>query len=130
MPIRVELTADGLEENWLEVSEQWTRRELREYLAMTLPAMTESDLWASKVTACHLVTGDLVLDNPALMKDVSDELDLRLVRFAATALLDVANYLLTLGEARKRLSCDGVEVAAPMKMTPTRTTPGKTTPAS
>lgn len=130
MPIRVESVVEELEANWLDVSEHWTRKELLEYVSIPIPLMPASDLWARKVTACHLVSGERVIDDPAMLKEVYDDLDLRLVRFVATAPLEVTGYLLALGEASKRLSCNGVEVAAPTKMTPTRTTPGKTTPAA
>ena len=114
MPIRVECSTPGLEENWIEVDEVWTRRELREY--MSLKGEPFIALWQRKVTACHLVTGDVVVDEPAQVHGLLDELDLRLTRFVTEAVLEATDYLLSLGEVNKRLSLPGVGEAAMTKM--------------
>ncbi len=119
MPIRIECTAPGLEENWLEVTEAWSRRELRDFVTLSGPPFIA--LWERKVTACNLapVTGEPITD-PRLVFGPDgrrDDLDVRLNDFLTGAVLDATGYLLTLGELPKRLLCNGVEVAAPTKQT-------------
>lgn len=109
MPVRVECTTPGMEDNWIEVTDFWTRRELADYVEKSDDEFR--NLWRKKVTACHLVTGDLVIDDPALVHDQIDGLDIRLMRFLTGAVLEATNYLLSLGEANKRLSF-GAGVAA------------------
>ena len=116
MPVRVECTTEGLEENWIEVSDFWTRAELSAYVK------TSGDdfiaLWRRKVTACHLVTGDLVVDDPLLVHEQLDGLDIRLMRFLTGAVTEATNYLLSLGEANKRLSFPGAGAAVKTQMAP------------
>lgn len=119
MPIRVECSTPGLEQNWLEVSEVWTAKELSAFL--TLRGEPFTALFAAKVTDCHMVTAaGTVLTDPAAVLAARDEFDLRLVRFPTTAVLEATDHLLTLGEANKRLSSAGAGVAA-------RTTPAPVT---
>lgn len=123
MPIRVECSTPGLEENWIEVAEVWTQDELREFL--TLRGEPFVAIFARKVTACHLVTPDgTVITDPAAVLENRGKFDLRLVRFPTTAVLEATDHLLTLGEANKRLSSAGAGVAArttpaPVKASPT-----------
>ena len=116
MPIRVECTTPGLEANWLEVSDAWTRRESKEFTSLQGPPFIA--MWQQKVTGCHLVTGEMVIDDPHQVHDQLDDLDLRLMRFVTTAPLEVLTYLVMLGEANKRLSLVGGEVVT-TKNTPT-----------
>lgn len=107
--VRVECTTEGLEENWVEVSDFWTRAELSAY------SKTSGDefisLWRRKVVACHIVTGDLVIDDPLQVHEQLDGLDIRLMRFLTGAVTEATSYLLTLGEANKRLSFPGAGAA-------------------
>lgn len=120
MPVRVSCSTEGLEENWVEVSDRWTRKELTEFL--TLKGKPFLDMFAAKVTACHLVRMDgTVLNDPAQVLLERDELDLRLVRFPVSAVLEATDYLLGLGEANKLLSPGGAGLAAK-----TTRAPGKT----
>lgn len=123
MPVRVSCSTEGLEENWIEVTEVWTRRELTDF--MTQKGQPFLDLFAAKVTAVHLVRMDgTVLTDPANVLLGRDELDLRLFRFPVSAVLEATDYLLGLGEANKLLSPDGAGLAAK-----TTRAPGKTAPA-
>lgn len=117
MAIRIECTTPGLEANWVEVDEVWTRRELQ---AFTRLAGDEYwALWARKVTACHLVLADgAVVEDPTALSARLDDLDIRLLRWLASAVLTATQYLLNLGETSARLSLNGVGVAVPT-MTPT-----------
>jgi hypothetical protein len=120
MPIRVECSTPGLEANWLEVDEVWTRRELREFV--TLRGAPFLELWTRKVTACHieLPHGSVVIDDPAAAALIHDELDVRLLGWLSSAVLVATEHILSLGEASARLSFNGVGVAVP-KMNPTVT---------
>lgn len=116
MPIRVECSTAGLEANWVEVDEAWTRGELRDYTTLKGDAFVA--LWRRKVTGCHLVAQDgVVIDEPERVHELLDGLDLRLVRFVTAAPLEATDYLLGLGEVNKRLSFAGGEVAG-MTRTP------------
>lgn len=120
MPVRVSCSTEGLEENWVEVSDRWTRKELVDFL--TLKGQPFLDMFAAKVTACHLVRADgTVLDDPANVLLRRDDLDLRLFRFPVSAVLEATDYLLGLGEANKLLSPGGAGLAAK-----TTRAPGKT----
>lgn len=117
MPVRVECTTPGLEENWLEVAEVWTRRESKAFVTLNGPDFVA--LWQAKVTACHLTRADgNIIADPHQIHEQVDDLDLRLVRFVATAPLEVLAYLVALGEANKRLSFVGGE-AVTTKTPPT-----------
>lgn len=120
MPIRVECSTPGLEANWIEVDEVWTRRELREFV--TLRGAPFLELWVRKVTACHIEwpDGDVVVTDPAEVPAAHDDLDVRLLGWLSSAVLVATEHILSLGEASARLSSDGVGVAVP-KMNPTMT---------
>lgn len=122
MPIRVECSTPGLEENWIEVAEVWTRKELSEFLTLRGDPFTA--LFARKVTACHLVTADgTVITDPAAALAARDDFDLRLVRFPTAAVLEATDHLLSLGEANKQLSSAGAGVAARTTPAPVKTSP-------
>lgn len=111
MAIRVECATPGLKANWIEVDEVWTRKELQAFVALQGEAYWA--LWGRKVTACHveLVEGG-VLDDPAAVQQVLDDVDLRLLRWLPSAVLMATNHLLRLGEGSALLLLDGVEAAA------------------
>ena len=111
MAIRVECSTPGLEANWIEVDEVWTRKELREFVTLRGAAFLE--LWVRKVTACHieLPYGGGIVDDPAAVPAVHDELDVRLLGWLSAAVLLATEHILSLGEASARLSLDGVGVA-------------------
>jgi hypothetical protein len=109
-----------MEENWVEVTDFWTRGELRRYTEQSGEDFVT--LWRRKVTACHVVTGDLVIDDPLQVHDQLDDLDIRLMRFLTGAVTEATSYLLSLGEANKRLSFAGAGAAVKKTQT-TQTTP-------
>lgn len=125
MAIRMECSSPGLEGNWLEVSEVWSRRELRDLV--TVKGEPFVALWERKVTACNLVTvAGAVITDPRQVygpDGCRDDLDLRLDSFLTSAVLDATGYLLTLGEVSKRLLYAGVEVAATTQTKETTPTP-------
>lgn len=111
MAIRVECATPGLEANWIEVDEVWTRKELQAFVSLQGEAYWA--LWGRKVTDCYIALHDNgAIDDPAMMGLLLDELDLRLLRWLSSAVLMATNHLLSLGEASALLSLDGVGVAA------------------
>ncbi len=121
MPLRVECTLEGYEDNWLEVSDLWLRRELMQYMQATGPAFIA--LWQQKVSGCYLrQASGVVITDPRRVHEQLDEMDVRLVRFINHAPLTATDHLLTLGEVSARLS-SGASAAAKTPMTPTTRTP-------
>lgn len=117
MPVRAECTIPGFEQNWLEVDDVWSRRELTDYLAAK--GAEYRAFWARKVTACHLSTidGETVTD-PAQVYERLDDFDVRLTGFVQQSVLRVTDHLLTLGGMSVRLSFAGAgEAAKTTKMT-------------
>ena len=122
MLIRIECTIDGLTGNWVDLSDVWSRAEMREWYAgalagadgVTLPILQR------KLTGVHvrLVDGTLVEDAATLIECL-DELDVRLVRWLSSGVMTALQEMMALGEARRRLLFDGVEVAAKKTPTPT-----------
>ena len=120
MPIRVECSTPGLETNWIAVDDVWTRRELGEYLTAKDDAFMA--IWLRKVVGCQVATAaGEVLTDPAELMARRDDLDLRLVRFLTAAVLEATDHLLTLGEANKRLSLPGGDIAAKTTLPPVKT---------
>ena len=111
MTIRVECSTPGLEANWIEVDEVWTRKELQAFV--TLQGEAYWALWGRKVTACHIEPVDGgVMVAPVDVPQILDDLDVRLLRWLSSAVLTATNHLLSLGEASALLLLDGVGVAA------------------
>jgi hypothetical protein len=99
-----------LEDNWIEVSEVWSRGELRDYTSLKGDAFVA--LWRRKVTAVNLVTvGGETIDEPGAVHDRLDDLDLRLLGFITAAPLEATSHLLVLGETNRRLSFVGTGAA-------------------
>ncbi|MBO9394738.1 hypothetical protein [Caldilinea sp.] len=123
MKIRLECTIDGLRHNWIELAEQWTRAEIKRWSLATIGAAPEAelfDLLAKKLVQVHILLpdGTLIEDGETLVARF-DDLDIRLVRWLAGGINRAIQELLALGEERRRLLFDGVEIAQP-------TTPAKT----
>lgn len=113
MTIRVECSTPGLEGNWIEVDDIWTRKELQAFVSLQSEAYWT--LWGRKVTGCHIELPDGgVVTEPATVGLVLDDLDIRLLRWLSNAVLTATRYLLNLGEGSARLSLNGVGVAVPM----------------
>lgn len=118
MQVRLECTIDGLRANWVEVAEQWTRAEMKRWNLAVMGAAPEAelfDLLAQKLVQVHVLLpdGTLVEDGVTLVARF-EELDMRLVRWLANGISKTLQELLSLGESRRRLLFDGVEVAQPM----------------
>ncbi len=123
MQVRLECTADGLIGNWIELNEVWTRGELKRWNLAVIGALPESELFAlleTKVTATHLYLPDgTLITSGKTMVERFDDMDSRLVRWLASGISQAQRDLLALGEAKKRLLFDGVEIAVKQQETPT-----------
>lgn len=94
---------EGLTENWVDVSEVWTRRE---YDLVFEAAYQENwmEWFGKKATACHIVAGEVVLTDPAVLNDETlADADLRLWGFLGGVLVRAAWELKNLGNASGRL---------------------------
>ena len=107
MAVRFDVNIEGLGHCWVEVSESWTRREVHE-----LNDANEEQLLAylqRKLTACHLERpGQEPLTNPAQIDaEAIDEIDLRLIDFLGTVLVQATAHLRSLGPLAGRLLSNG-----------------------
>jgi len=118
MQIRLECTIEGLRHNWVELAEQWTRAEMKRWNLAVIGAAPEAelfDLLAQKLAQVHVLLPDgTLIEDGATLVERFDDLDMRLVRWLASGVSKALQELLALGETRRRLLFDGVEVAQPM----------------
>lgn len=108
MPLRFHPEIEGLTHCWVEIEERWTRREVRELMERDDEATMVKFLRA-KVTGCHLERGDgqpPVTTTDELIANL-DDLDLRLIDFIGTVLIQAAAILRTLGNLSGRLGSPG-----------------------
>lgn len=107
MPVRFAVTVPGLESDWVEVSEVWTRREVKAVLEADEQALV--GFLQTKLTGCHLTRpGADPLEEPGQIDaDSLDELDLRLVDFLGTVLVQATAHLRSLGPLAGRLLSPG-----------------------
>lgn len=122
MKVRLECTAPGLEGNWIDLAEVWTRAEMREWVIAAMAGMVlerHAEMVERKLLAVHvsLPDGTLITDAKTLIARF-DDLDMRLVSWLATGISQAINELAELGKTQKRLLFDGVEVAARTRQTP------------
>lgn len=108
MPLRFHPEIEGLTHCWVEIEDRWTRREVRELMERDDEATMVKFLRA-KVTGCHLERGDgqpPVTTTDELIANL-DDLDLRLIDFIGTVLIQAAAILRTLGNLSGRLGSPG-----------------------
>ena len=111
---RYECGIEGLEANWVDVSDAWTRRESRE--AMDADEDATLEILRHKLTGCHLETTLGPIDDPALLTvEALDEMDVRIVRFLGTVLMQAIRHTASLGNLSGRLSSNGAGGAAAPK---------------
>ena len=118
--IRLEATGD-MAGNWIDISDVWTRAEMRDWYAGVLAG--KDTVWLPilerKLTGVHVrLADDTLVENASTFVKRIDDLDTRLVRWLSSGLMAAIQELLHLGEAQRRLLFAGVEVAAPKKTTP------------
>lgn len=93
----------GLETNWIEVDETWTLGEVR-----AMDEAQEMDAlrtwWGRKITACHILDGETVIDSPsALAASALENVDWRLYGFLGNVLNRAIRDLRVLGNVSGRL---------------------------
>lgn len=107
----------GLEDNWIEFSDVWTRGEGKDLF--TLPEKQAFDKYfARKAVTCHLeqVDGEPLTDPKAIAYEGLDNVDARVFGFVARALFSAYTEQQRLGNASALLSSDTSEkIAAPKK---------------
>lgn len=106
--MRHECVVDGFDDNYIEVRESWTRRQIRDFWRLII-APEDYKTWCmlaiSKVEACHLSTEDgRVIDKPTeLTADVLDgDIDYRVYDWFVVAMIDAVNKVQSLGEVTRR----------------------------
>lgn len=118
--IRLEATGE-MAGNWLDLSDAWTRAEMRDWYAGALTGKDKAwlPILERKLVGVHVHLADgTLVEDAATFTARLDDLDMRLVRWLSAGVMAALQELLHLGEAQKRLLFAGVEVAAPKKTTP------------
>ncbi len=115
MALRYYCDIPGLEDNWVEVSEVWTLREVRAMLAAT--GDEYYDLLHGKIEACHIerLGGEAITDPADITDEALEDVDLRLVDFLGGALPRAVEHLRSLGPTSGRLQSNGAGKAAARK---------------
>ena len=108
MTVRIECAVDGFEETWVEVSDRWTRSEFKALID------AEGDEWLGtfhdKVTACHIQSSENPITDPqAVTEDALDDVDMQVLGFLGTVLLEAVTHLRSLGFMSGRVSSNGAE---------------------
>jgi hypothetical protein len=112
MPRRYTCNIEGLDGNWVEVSDHWTRREVAEYMTTTTPE-DEFTWLRRKVVAIRLEVGETLIVSPDELKVAAfDDADLRLWGFVCGVLGLSIRDLRALGNASGRLRLPSVAVTA------------------
>lgn len=105
--MRMQCRVEGLEHNYIDVSDVWTRRDLRRL------AEADGDEWVDiareKLVTCHIdVVGGAAIEQPAdLTIDALDSMDLRIVGWLGAALPYACSELRQLGFRSAVLSSGG-----------------------
>lgn len=101
--MRYDCTIPGFENNFVEVSENWTRGDVRKYFALKGDEYME--FIRSKVVAIHLEMSDGVIDSPdKFTNDNIDNVHLGVWRWVGMAIQKGVDDLYALGEANARRS--------------------------
>lgn len=106
--MRIECDIAGLEANWVDVSDVWTRREFKALVGTDGGELIE--MLHDKITACNIETADGAITDPAEITESSmDDMDLRLVGFIGSVLVTACMRLRELGNVSGRVSSSGTE---------------------
>ena len=104
--MRFDCKLTGFENNWIDVEERWTRKEIG-LMANTNDPAVLVDWIQRKAKALYIETidGDPITDPADLTLEVIDEtVDVRLYDFLGTVLIQAVGELRTLGPLSGRLS--------------------------
>ena len=112
--MRWECKVPGLEGNWIEVADSWTRNEEKALDEAKGDDVKFFAIWRAKVTACHLVTADgRTLTAPAEVEASVGDLDIAVLQ-GMGSVLDFARFeRRKLGNASWRLSSNGTAPNGP-----------------
>lgn len=97
---------EGLQENWIGVSDSWTQAEAKAADdAMSGGWSDYLKFLSGKVESCNLIVNDSVIDDFSSIKEGTvDMMDLRLVGFIGGILQNAVMRLRALGNASARVS--------------------------
>lgn len=91
----------GFEDCWFEISERWTRGELKSFFAETGDAYL--DLIRRKIVAIHMPTeGDPITEPAHLVNENIDRVDIWVWKWFGTAIAVGVDELYSMGEAHAR----------------------------
>ena len=107
MSVRVVPDIPDLSENYIDVSDKWTRTEYKRLF--DADGEETLSITRSKLDGCHLQLDDgTFLDDPNLITDETlDRMDMRLIGFLGSATLRACNHLRSLGFLSARPSSVG-----------------------
>ena len=116
--MRYQCDYEGFENCYVEVSKKWTRGELKLYFRAKGDEYME--LLRSKIAAIYLVTNGDPIDQPdKLTEEASDNVDVTLWRWFATAVNKAVDDMATLGEASARRWLETQDKSASAPNSPT-----------
>jgi len=114
MPWRYTCDKRGLENNWVEISDDWSYEERDAFLS----TQTDEEIvaWANQTIGdCHieLKNGDVITRGADLTMDKLRRAQIRISKFIALALVYASRDMGNLGNVSARLSLDGQDEKAP-----------------
>jgi len=103
---RVTCTTEGFTDNWIELSESWTRREVRELDRATVAGVLET--LRKKATGCNIIlsSGETVTEVTKLTEDDLEDCDQQVWGFILGCQFRAVAALQSLGNFNVRLSSD------------------------
>lgn len=106
---RITCTTEGFTDNWVDLSESWTRREVKELDRATVAGVLET--LRKKATACNIIlsSGDTVTEVTKLTEDGLEDCDQQVWGFLLGCQFRAVAALQSLGNFSVRLSSDSVE---------------------
>lgn len=103
---RITCTTEVFSDNWIELSESWTRREVKELDKATVAGVLET--LRKKATACNIIlsTGEIVTEVTKLTEDDLVDCDQQVWGFLLGCQFRAVAALQSLGNFSVRLSSD------------------------
>ncbi len=105
---KVTCTTEGFTDNWIELSEAWTRREVKELDGSNIAEVLA--ILRRKATACNIIlsTGEIVTEVTRLTEDGLEDCDQQVWGFILGCQFRAVAALQALGNFSVRLSSDSV----------------------
>ncbi len=103
---RITCTTEGFTDNWVDLSESWTRREVKELDRATVVGVLE--ILRKKATGCNIIlsNGDVVTEVTKLTEDDLVDCDQQVWGFILGCQFRAVAALQSLGNFNVRLSSD------------------------